>query len=122
LQIRYRRPGLGASLAAGATPQVPDKDFHVEPDIKVPVTALLRVETSWQGLAEGHLHGSLEIYPAFAPSALTMAGPSVPLEVDTSTAFACSLSDPKVGESALAGFFAGHVFQRTAAPLVGLEP
>ena len=104
LKIRYRRPGLGASLAANATPQVQEQGFQVEPDVKVPVTALLRVETSWHELVEGHLRGHLEVYPAFEPSDITIAGQSVPLEVDTSTAFAFSLSDPKVWESELVGF------------------
>jgi pimeloyl-ACP methyl ester carboxylesterase len=122
LKIRYRRPGIGASLAADATPQVQEQEFQVEPDVKVPVTALLRVETSRQGLAEGRLRGSMEIYPAFEPSDITIAGQSVPLEVDTSTAFAFSLSDPKVWESEIAGFFDGNFFHRTAAHLVGLEP
>jgi pimeloyl-ACP methyl ester carboxylesterase len=122
LKIRYRRPGIGASLAADATPQVQEHGFQVEPDVKVPVTALLRVETSRPGLAEGRLRGSLEIYPAFEPSDITIAGQSVPLEVDTSTAFAFSLSDPKVWESELAGFFDGNFVHRTAAHLVGLEP
>jgi pimeloyl-ACP methyl ester carboxylesterase len=122
LKIRYRRPGIGASLAADATPQVQERGFQVEPDVKVPVTALLRVETSRQGLAEGHLRGRMEIYPAFEPSDVTIAGQAVPLEVDTSTAFAFSLSDPKVWESEMAGFFDGNFFHRTAAQLVGLEP
>jgi pimeloyl-ACP methyl ester carboxylesterase len=122
LQMRYRRPGIGASLAADATPQVQEKDFPVAPNVKVPVTALLRVEIAGHSLAEGHLHGRLEIYPAFEPSDVTIAGQVVPLEADTSTAFAVSLSDPQVWESELAGFFDGNFFHRTAAQLVGLEP
>src|SRR5215813_1007322 len=46
LKSRYRRPGIGASLAADATPQVQEQGFQVEPDVKVPVTALLRIDTS----------------------------------------------------------------------------
>jgi pimeloyl-ACP methyl ester carboxylesterase len=122
LPIRYRRPGLGASLAADATPPVQEPDFQVEPNVKVPVTALLRVETAGASLAAGHLRGRLEIYPAFEPSAVTIAGQVVPLEADTSTAFAFSLSDPQVWASELAGFFDGNVVHRTAAHLVGLEP
>ena len=43
LPIRYRRPGIGASLAADATPPVQEHGFQVEPNVKVPVTALLRI-------------------------------------------------------------------------------
>jgi pimeloyl-ACP methyl ester carboxylesterase len=122
LQMRYRRPGIGASLAADATPQVQEHGFQVEPNVKVPVTALLRVETTGPSLAEGHLRGRLEMYPAYEPSDVTIAGQVIPLEADTSTAFAFSLSDPKVWESEIAGFFDGNFVHRTAAHLVGLEP
>jgi pimeloyl-ACP methyl ester carboxylesterase len=122
LLIRYRRPGLGASLAADATPPGHEHGFQVEPNVKVPVTALLRIETAGPSLAAGHLRGRLEIYPAFEPSDVTIAGQVVPLEADTSTAFAFSLSDPQVWASELAGFFDGNVVHRTAAHLVGLEP
>jgi pimeloyl-ACP methyl ester carboxylesterase len=53
---------------------------------------------------------------------VTIHGQSVPLDADTTTAFAVSLSDPKVWESELAGFFDGSFFDRVGAHLVGLEP
>ena len=122
LAIRYRRPGIGMSLAAEATPQVQQKGFQVEPNVKVPVTALLRLGISRRDFADGHLHGKIELYPAFEPSEVVIGGQSVPLEADTSTAFAFSLSDPKVWKGELAGFLDGDFFDRTEAQLVGLEP
>jgi len=122
IAIRYRRPGIGASLAADATPQVQRDGFEVEPGVKVPVTALLRIAESPRDLAEGHLHGTIEVHPAFEPSEVTINGQSVPLDADTTAAFAFSLSDPKRWESELAGFFDGNFFDRTGARLVGLEP
>jgi pimeloyl-ACP methyl ester carboxylesterase len=122
LDIRYRRPGIGASLAAEATPRFQEQGFQVEPNLKVPVTALLRIDISQRDLADGRLHGSIEIHPAFEPSEVMIGGESVPLEADTSTAFAFSLSDPKVWESEFAGFLDGDFFNRAAAQLIGLEP
>jgi pimeloyl-ACP methyl ester carboxylesterase len=122
LEMRYRRPGIGASLAADATPQAQEDGFQVEPELKVPVTALLRIGVSRSDLAQGHLNGRIEIHPAFEPSDVTIDGQVVPLETDTSAAFAFSLSDPKVWEGELAGFFNGDFLDRTAAQLVGLEP
>jgi pimeloyl-ACP methyl ester carboxylesterase len=122
LSVRYRRPGIGASLAADATPPVQREGFQVEPNVKVPVTALLRVDASPRDLAEGHLRGTIEVHPAFEPSEVTINGQSVPLDADTTTAFAVSLSDPKIWESELAGFFDGNFFDRAGAHLVGLEP
>ena len=122
LDIRYRRPGIGASLAADATPQSEEKGFHVEPNVKVPVTALLRIDGSRHDLAQGHLRGTIEIHPAFEPSDVMIGGHPVPLEADTTAAFAFSLSDPKVWESEFAGFFDGNFFDRTTAQLAALEP
>jgi pimeloyl-ACP methyl ester carboxylesterase len=122
LQIRYRRPGIGASLAADATPRGQESGFYVRPDVKVPVTALLRIEGSRNDLAEGSLRATIEVFPAYEPSDVVIGGQAVPLEADTSTAFAFSLSDPKVWESEFAGFLDGNFFDRTAAQLVGLEP
>ena len=122
LKIRYRRPGIGASLAADATPATEENGFHVEPHVKVPVTALLLVDAPRHDLATGHLRGTIEIHPAYEPSDVTIGGQRVPLEVDTSTAFAFSLSDPEVWESELAGFLDGNFFERAKAQLAGLEP
>jgi pimeloyl-ACP methyl ester carboxylesterase len=126
LTIRYRRPGIGASLAADASPQVnsqaDETGFQVDPDVKIPVTALLRIDLSRHAQSEGHLHGTIEVHPAFEPSDVNIAGQSVPLEADTSTAFAVSLSNPKVWESEFAGFLNGDFFDQAATQLVGLEP
>jgi pimeloyl-ACP methyl ester carboxylesterase len=122
LQIRYRQPGIGASLAGDVNPQIQEKGFQVEPSLKIPVTALLRIDASRHALSQGRLRGNIELHPAFEPSDVIIGGQSVSLEADTSTAFAFSLSDPKVWESEFAGFFDGNFFDRAAAQLVGLEP
>jgi len=122
LDIRYRRPGIGVSLAADATPRVQEKDFRVEPDVKVAATALLRIDLSARDLLQGSLRGSIEVHPAFEPDEVTINGQAVPLEADTSAAFAFGLSDSKVWESEFNGFLDGDFFHRTAAQLVGLEP
>jgi pimeloyl-ACP methyl ester carboxylesterase len=122
LDIRYRRPGIGLSLSADAAPQVQEVGFQVEPEVKVPTTAFLRIGGSSRDLVRGQLRGSIEVYPAFEPSNVTIAGQSVPLESDTSAAYAFSLSDPKAWHSEFAGFLDGSLFDRAEAQLTGLEP
>jgi pimeloyl-ACP methyl ester carboxylesterase len=122
LDIRYRRPGIGLSLAADATPQVQEAGFQVKPEVKVPVTALLRIDSLPRNLAQGHLRGSVEVHPAFEPSDVIIAGQTVPLASDTSAAYAFSLSDPKVWRSEFAGFLDGTFFDRAQAQLTGLAP
>ena len=122
LQNRYRQRGIGAPLAANATAAGNEKEFQVAPEVKVPVTALLRIDISRQNLAQGHLRGNIDVYPAFEPSSVTIRGQSVPLEVDTSAAFAYGLSDPKIWHSEFGGFLSGDYFDKNRFPIDGLEP
>jgi hypothetical protein len=98
LRSDYTRHGLGAPLAAETTSDVNETGFQIEPNVKVPVTALLRVDLAGSGLADRNLQGRIDVYPAFEPSNVEIDGQSVPLEADISAAFAYSLSDPKVWE------------------------
>jgi pimeloyl-ACP methyl ester carboxylesterase len=122
LRSDYTQHGLGAPLAAETTSNVSDTGFQIEPNVKVPVTALLRVDLTGSGLADQNLQGRIDVYPAFEPSAVEIDGQSVPLEADISAVFAYSLSDPKVWEGEFAGFLNGDFFRQTAAQLVSLEP
>jgi len=122
LETLYRRPGIGASLAASANQQGPQSGWQIEPNIKIPVTALLRIDGLNRDLAQGRLRGSLEVHLAFEPSNVLITGQSVPLETDTSKAFAFSLSDPEQWRSEFSGFLNGNFFDRASAQLVGLEP
>ncbi len=122
LQNRYRQRGIGAPLAADATAAVIEKGFQVTPDVKIPVTALLRMDVSRQTLAEGRLTGHIDVYPAFEPSSVEIRGQSVPLEVDTSAAFAYGLSDPQIWASEFGGFLNGAYLDKDRSPLDGLEP
>jgi pimeloyl-ACP methyl ester carboxylesterase len=122
LENRYRQRGIGMPLAADATEPAAEIGFQVAPEVKVPVTALLRIDLSRQDLAEGHLRGAIDVYPAFEPSTVEIRGQSVPLEVDTSAAFAYGLSDPKIWRGEIAGFLSGDYSDKNRFPIDGLEP
>src|SRR4029077_16450769 len=90
LRERYRRPGIGAPLAAGTAAFIPDtklRDF-VGRATKVPVTALLRLDDPRRALAAGRITGALEIYDGYTNDVVEIDGESVPLEVEPSAAFA----------------------------------
>jgi pimeloyl-ACP methyl ester carboxylesterase len=122
LQNRYRQRGIGVSLAADAPRSVEEKGFQVAPEVKVPVTALLRIDLSRRDLAQGHLRGTIDVYPAFEPSTVEIRDQSVPLEVDASAAFAYGLSDPAIWKSEFGGFLSGDYFNKDRFPIDGLEP
>jgi pimeloyl-ACP methyl ester carboxylesterase len=121
LRSRYRYYGIGASLAAGISPNA-KVGFQVDPKVKVPVTALLRVDVAPRDFTRGHLHGRIDIYPAYEPNDVRVRGQSVPLEADPTAAFAYGLSDPKIWSSEYAGFLRGDFFDRAPSQLVALQP
>ena len=122
LQNRYRQFGLGASLAANVSSGVEETGFRVSPFVKVPVTALLRIDATRQALAEGRLSGRIDLYAGYDFRSVEIRGQTVPLEANPTAAFAYSLSDPKIWSSEYAGFLRGNFFERVPSQLVGLQP
>jgi pimeloyl-ACP methyl ester carboxylesterase len=122
LRSRYRYYGIGASLAAGVSSDVKEAGFQVDPNLKVPVTALLRVDLAPRDFAQGRLRGRIDLYPAYEPSEVQVRGQSVPLQADPTAAFAYGLSDPKIWSSEYSGFLRGDFFDRAPSQLVALQP
>ena len=101
LRNRYRRAGLGAPLVArlGAVQGVPPQSSRVPPDLKVPITAFLRLEEVRKGLLTGQLRGALELYSMDAASRIAVEGRQVPLEFEPSAALASTLERDPVWDS-----------------------
>jgi triacylglycerol esterase/lipase EstA (alpha/beta hydrolase family) len=121
LRNRYRNPGIGAPLAADQLATEPGKGLAVA-NMKVPVTAVLLVEGLFQQLATGQMKASLEVYVAYDKEVIKINGQTVPLEVETTSALAASLSESPVWERELKGFFLGDLATRRPTQLGGLEP
>ena len=123
LRNRYRVAGIGAPLAAGSVPQTTGQTgFKVAPRIKVPVTALLRIENARGALASGTLHGRLELHPQDQGDTVEIEGRQIPLESEPSAALAYSLSNPDIWSIGLRGFLSGSLLQKNESRLVALEP
>jgi pimeloyl-ACP methyl ester carboxylesterase len=113
LRERYRRPGIGAPLAAGTEPFTPGarlRDF-VGRATKVPVTVLLRLDDPRRALATGRLIGALEIYDGYTSDVVEIDGQRVPLEVEPSAAFAYTLSESAIWNWELRGFLIGDMLK-----------
>jgi hypothetical protein len=95
LRNRYRRPGLGAPLAASLAPGTASAHArgaeHIGPRTKVAVTALLRLENARASLASGQVRGRLEVYATDQAETVTVDGQVQPLEVDSTAALAATL-------------------------------
>jgi pimeloyl-ACP methyl ester carboxylesterase len=118
LRNRYRQPGLGAPLAAevtplGSGPEAEAARKRIPPRVKVPVTAFVRLENVFQGIADGQVRGRIEVYPADAATAVELEGGQVPLELQPTAALAYQLEGAPVWDTELAGFL------RAGSPVFG---
>jgi pimeloyl-ACP methyl ester carboxylesterase len=114
LRNRYRVPGLGAPLAAAIVSETdeglrPPGHRRIVRRIRVPVTALLRLEQPRRSLVDGQLSGQLELYSADDALRVTIDGREVPLEFETTSSLALSLQDSPIWDFELAGFRSGDL-------------
>lgn len=114
LRNRYRRPGVGAPLAAELSPMASGAAAdaarkHIPPRIKVPVTAFMRLENMPEGIATGHVHGRLELYSADQATSVDAATQTVPLELEPSATLAYMLEGAPVWATERSGFLAANL-------------
>jgi len=120
LAARYRRAGLGAPLIASRTQDPGARDLF-PPDLDVPATAFLRVDGGLEELRTGNLRGSLELYDPLENPTVDVRGQVVPLETQTTTAYAYLLGESPVWDFEFAGFLSGS--DETIPPGISLlEP
>jgi len=119
---RYRNPGIGAPLAA-ATAQLdtahPATDF-VGPNVRVPVTAFLRLPNPRQQIVNERLSAVMEIHSATGAKATTIGDEVVPLEQEPTAALALALSAARPWSQEL-GVFLGRVLQAEMRPNFGIR-
>jgi pimeloyl-ACP methyl ester carboxylesterase len=124
LATRFRRPGIGAALAASIVPPGPEqklRDF-VAPRLKVPATALLRIPRASRQLERERVQATLELYAPSETEAIEIAGRSIPLEGEPTAALAWTLQETPPWASEFKAFFGGF-FQVAARPaLVSTSP
>jgi pimeloyl-ACP methyl ester carboxylesterase len=115
LRNRYRRPGLGAPLAASLADTAPGARRPVGAEriparTKVPVTALVRIDDPRASLASGRVRGRLELYAADRASTVTIDGRPQPLEADPTAALAYQLEGSPAYDLEIAAFFRAGAF------------
>jgi len=106
---RYRQAGIGAPLAAelapvGTGPEAEEARKRIPQRLKVPVTAVLRIEDVSEGIATGNLRGRIEVYAADATTTVENEGRKVPLELEPTAALAYQLEGAPVWDTELGGF------------------
>lgn len=106
----YRWPGIGAPLVANTlyVPETGSKaSSKVPPDVKVAVTAFLRIGDPHTILKTGTVNAGLELYAPDVSTDITVEGRTIPLEFQLSSALAYTLEGSRIYSTETKGFFSG---------------
>jgi pimeloyl-ACP methyl ester carboxylesterase len=121
LANRYRHPGVGAPLAAATQPIVAERGMQVAPRMKLPMTAVLRLDAPRRQLAQRELRATLDLYNTYDVATTTIAGKTVPLEADETAVLAYVLASPEIWERELKAFFSGVFSESTPTQLASID-
>jgi pimeloyl-ACP methyl ester carboxylesterase len=121
LANRYRRPGIGAPLAATTEPIVAERGIQVAPRMKLPMTAVLRLDAPRRQLGQRVLRAQLDLYNTFDTATTTIADQRVPLEAEETTTLAYVLSSPVIWERELKAFFSGVFSESMPTQLASID-
>jgi pimeloyl-ACP methyl ester carboxylesterase len=121
LANRYRHPGIGAPLAAATQPIVAERGMQVAPRMKLPVTAVLRLDMPRRQLAQRELRATLDLYNTHDVVTTMIAGAAVPLEEDETAVLAYVLASPEIWERELKAFFSGVFSESTPTQLASID-
>jgi pimeloyl-ACP methyl ester carboxylesterase len=121
LANRYRHPGIGAPLAAATEPVVAERGMQVAPRMKLPITAVLRLDMPRRQLAQQQLHATLDLYNTHDVDTTVIAGKAVPLEADETAVLAYVLASPEIWERELKAFFSGVFSESTPTQLASVD-
>jgi pimeloyl-ACP methyl ester carboxylesterase len=119
---RYRSTGT-ARLAA-KTPTAADHRAgrRDRPRVRVPLTAVLRIDAPIAGIRARDLHARADVFASLETQAIDIGGQSTPLEAEPTAAFAAGLTESKFWEQELRLFLGNAIGVRKRTALGGLRP
>jgi pimeloyl-ACP methyl ester carboxylesterase len=108
LRNRYRRPGIGAPLAAKTHP-LPGvvQVVPVGPVVRVPLSAVLIIDSPLAGIRTGDLSARMELFASLDTETIEIDGRATPLEAEPTAALAASLAESQFWKHELQ-IFLGH--------------
>jgi pimeloyl-ACP methyl ester carboxylesterase len=123
LRNRYRRPGIGAPLAAklrplpGVVPVVP-----VPPLLRMPMTGVLRIDAPLAGLRAKKFRARFELFATTDTETIEIGGRQIALEAEPTAALAASLAESQFWKKELQVFFGNAIGVRRQSELNALRP
>ncbi len=120
---RYRQPGIGAPLAAKTRP-LPgvEQPITVAPAARVPVSAVVLIDSPLAGLRSGDLRGRLDMVATLESTTVAIDGTPVPLESEPTAALAAGLAESQFWKLELSVFLGNALGVRRPSGLAGLRP
>lgn len=125
LGARFRSAGIGAPLAASL--RWPDdgsseRDF-VASAMKLPVTAVLRIEEPRRQVRGSEIESSLRVYSHYDADGVEIGDTRVPLEAEPTATLAYTLSQLATWNLEVRGFLRGEIITREIEdPIAFIEP
>src|SRR5262245_17300957 len=124
LRNRYRRPGIGAPLAAKLepTPASAAEPVPLWPSALLPVTAVLRLDAPLAQIRAGQVTGRFDLFPTLEVDSVEVRGQRIALEAEPTAALAAGLSESRFWERELKVFLGDLLGVRDQPDLAGLRP
>ncbi|HEY2775027.1 MAG TPA: alpha/beta hydrolase [Candidatus Binatia bacterium] len=122
LDNRFRTPGIGAPLAANAAAPAGQEETLLLRSLKIPVTALVRIDDVRKQIASGTIRANLELHTDPNEENVRIADRSVPLEKEPSAVLASMVAEAPVIKQELLAFIGTVTQQRDKGRLGALTP
>ncbi len=124
LRNRYRRPGIGAPLAATLAPTAKSdaQPVPVARTTHLPLTVVAVMDAPLAQIRSTQVAARVELLPTLDVDTISIAGESVALEAEPSAALAAGLSESRFWQQELKAFFGGMLGVRGASGIAALRP
>jgi len=123
LDNRFRTPGIGAPLAASAAADDPTRsDDLLAPRLKIPVTALLRIENVRKQITSGNIAATLELHTDPNETTVEIGGRTVALEKEQTATIAAMLAEAPIIKTEILNFLGSLTGTTRKSGLVALRP
>lgn len=124
LRNRYRRPGIGAPLAAKLEPTAASEaqPVPISPNTFMPLTAVTRIDAPLAQIRSGRVVGRLDLFASLDVDRVELVGREVALEAEATAALAAGLSESRFWRQELRMFLGNLVGVSDRAGVAALRP
>jgi pimeloyl-ACP methyl ester carboxylesterase len=121
---RYRRPGIGAPLAAKLSPtaESANQPVPLPPSLQMPMTAVARVRAPLAEIRTGQVAGRLDLFPTLDIDTVEIAGRAIELEAEPTVALAAGLSESRFWQQELEMFLGDLLGVHGRSGIAALRP